>query len=186
MEDVKIIDLYFQRSENAIKETDNKYGGYCKVIANNIVGNISDSEECVNDTYLKLWNSIPPSVPKVFKAYVGKIIRNFAISKYRKNNCDKRGSGDVSLVVEEIEEFLPAVDNVDTIIESNLVLKVVNKVLVALPEENRKMFVRRYWYADSISNIAKKFNATESKVKSVLFRIRNILKEELSKEDIYI
>ena len=186
MDDGKIINLYIERSEDAIKETDIKYGGYCKIIANNIVGNVSDTEECVNDTYLKMWNTIPPTIPNVLKAYIGRITRNFALMKYRESTCAKRGGGEISLVIEEIEEFLPAVDSVDTVMESNLVLELVNKLLLTVPEENRKIFVRRYWYAQSVANIAKAMGITESKVKSVLFRIRNKLKEELAKEDIYV
>ena len=186
MEDSKIIELYIKRSENAIKETDIKYGNYCKTIANNIVCDLSDAEECVNDTYLKTWNTIPPTIPEWFKAYIGKISRNLALCKYRDKNRKKRGGGNIELVFEELEDCIPEASNVEVIMENKRILSVVNDFLDSLPEESRNIFVNRYWCTYSISELSTYYAMSESKIKSLLFRLRGKLKEKLKEEEIYI
>ena len=116
MEDHNIVDLYWFRDENAISETDKKYGSYCSTIANNILYNLEDSKECVNDTYLKTWNSIPPTRPKILKAFLGKITRNLALNIYKSKNCQKR-KGEVPLVLDELKECIPSQNDIDTEME---------------------------------------------------------------------
>ena len=126
MEDHNIVDLYWFRDENAISETDKKYGSYCNTIANNILYNLEDSKECVNDTYLKTWNSIPPTRPKILKAFLGKITRNLALNIYKSKNCQKR-KGDVPLVLDELKECIPSQNDIDTEMEEKYLTKYINE-----------------------------------------------------------
>lgn len=186
MEDNEILDLYFERSEDAISETNNKYGKYCKYIANNILHNQQDVEECVNDTYIKLWNTIPPNRPKSLSAFLGKIVRNIALNKYERNNADKRGCGQVALVIDELNECIPNNINVEFEIESITLTNILNQFLASLDVDKRKIFIRRYWYLNSIKDIAHSYGISESKVKMSLLRSRNKLKKVLEKEGFYL
>ena len=179
MEDAMILDLYRARSASAIAETEKKYGFYCYAIAKNILHLHEDAEECVNDTYLKAWDSIPPQRPTVFSAYLGKITRNLSLNKYKQRRAAKRGGGELPLIYDELEECIPSKSSPSSEYEGTLVTEAINSCLLALDDQSRTVFVRRYWYADSISTIAQTFRMSESKVKSMLMRTRRTLKNHL-------
>lgn len=186
MDDKQIVDLYWERSETAISETEQKYGKYCRYIAFNILQNDEDSEECVNDTYLRAWNSMPPHRPSVLKTFLGKITRNLSLDRYKMLKADKRSGGQMPLVLEELQECLPASDNTANIIEEITITDILNRFLSSLPLEQRKMFMQRYWYFGSIKEIAAEYGISESKVKMSLLRSRNKLKTMLEKDGIFI
>lgn len=170
-----IIDLFWQRNELAIKEIQAKYGNYCTKIAMNILGDVRDAEETVNDTYLHTWNSIPPTRPNSLSAYVGKITRNLSINKYNARNTQKRSVSEYALSLEELGECIS--EKVSEINCYGLALsQCINSFLQKQKKEHRMIFVRRYFYCDSVEDIKSRFNMSESKVKSVLFRMRNKLK----------
>ena len=183
VEDNKIVELFIKRDESAIKEVSIKYGNKLNNIAKNILDNISDAQECENDTYMDAWNSIPPNEPKNYLfAYLAKIIRSKALNYYKSRNTLRRKAIIVELS-KELEECIAAPE-ADINISDNEVGKLISNFLRDQKEEARIIFVRRYWYVDSINNIAKMFNISESKVKSSLFRTRNKLRVYLEKEGI--
>jgi RNA polymerase sigma factor, sigma-70 family len=182
MDDDMILDLYWMRSESAITETAKKYERYCSSIANNILHNKEDAEECVNDTYLNVWDAIPPQRPYVFRAFLGKITRNLSLSKYKSQRAKKRGGDEIALMLSELEDCIPSSHNVETEYETNHVVGLINSCLLSLGSESRIIFVRRYWYADSIGAIAARFQMSESKVKSMLFRTRKTIKKHIEHE----
>ena len=182
MTDEHIIDLYWNRSEQAIAVTDDKYGKMCNGIAYRILNDREDSEECVNDGYLRLWNSIPPQRPKSLPAFLGKIVRNLALNCYEKRNASKRGGGEVPLALDELEECISTGESVEDTFEKKELLRSMNRFLDALPDTERNLFVCRYWYLDPIHDIAQRFGFTESKVTSMLHRIRGKLRKHLEKE----
>ena len=184
MKDIDIIKLYFSRSEKAIEETDRKYGNYCSVIAENILYNKQDSEECVNDTYLKTWESVPPDKPQNFRTYLGKITRNLAINRYRMYSAQKRGGGTAEVVFSELEGCIPSGVRIEDSADEKLLIKAIEDFLRRQSTEKRNIFLRRYWYCSSISDIAKDFSLSESKVTSILYRQRLKLKEHLEREEI--
>ncbi len=186
MDDRLIIKLFHERSETAIAETAAKYGKYCYSIAYNILYNEEDSEECVNDTYLKAWDVIPPQIPEKLSAFLGKITRNLAISKYRYNHSKKRGGGQVSLALEELAECIPSARNTEQVYSDKLFVEALDAFLEKLPTEKRRIFMQRYWYLRPISEIAEEFSISESKVKMTLLRTRNKLKQALEKEGIIV
>lgn len=183
MEDNQIIELYWSRSEKAIFETERKYGKYCTCIANNILNNIEDSRECVNDTYLNTWNTIPPQKPNIFKLFLGKITRNLALDRYEMKNAKKR-IGNMELSLEELKDCIP--DNkIDQEIRYTELVQNINEFLKLLPKEKRKIFLERYWHIYSIKEISSKNNISESNVTTILQRIRNQLKSFLKEGDFY-
>jgi len=182
MEDKAIIDLYWERSENAISETAAKYGGYCFCIANNILSSKEDSEESVNDTWLAAWNTIPPKKPDILAAFLGKITRYISLDRWRKRTATKRGGGEVPLVLDELEECVAGRETVELQYLNQELSEVLNHFLMELPETERKIFMCRYWYMDSIADISIRFEFSESKVTSMLYRIRGKLKNVLEKE----
>ena len=186
MEDQQIIELYNERSETAISETANKYGKYCYYIAYHILYDEQDSEECVNDTYLRAWETIPPQYPNKMSAFLGKITRNLALNRYRYYMREKRGGGQITLVLDELQECVPATNSTEEMIEEKLLVELLNRFLHELPIEKRMMFVRRYWYMSSIQEIANDYEISESKVKMTLLRTRNKLKQILEKEGIVL
>ncbi len=186
MEDEKIIELYFKRDENAIKETSAKYEKYLYAIAYNILTDNEDSEESVNDTYLGAWNTIPPQKPRVFPSFLGKITRNISLNKWRRKNAKKRGNNEFTLVFEEIEESIPSSQNVFKEIEDKELAEIINRFLSELPKNERSVFICRYWYFDSLEDIEKQFSFGKSKVKSMLYRIRKKLLAYLKKEGVFI
>ena len=186
MEDEKIIELYMQRSELAITQTVLKYGSYAKKIAFNILRNSEDTEECVYDSYLKLWNNIPPQNPTNLKAFLGKIVRNLSLDKYEKLNSKKRGEGQISLCLSELDECIPDSNNADDKLNEEELVGLINAFLKSQDPKKAKMFIRRYWYIDSINDIATTFACSASSVRTTLHRMREELKEELRKEGVNI
>lgn len=184
MEDNQIIDLYWKRSEDAISQTALKYGRYCHTIAYNILHNDEDSEECVNDTYLKAWGIIPPRRPKVLSTFLGKITRNLSLDKYRYYTAEKRCASGLTLALEELSDCVPGSGSEDQVIADMLLVDLLNRFLSSLPSEHRKIFMRRYWYVSEIREIAEDYGMTESKVKMSLLRSRNRLKELMEKEGV--
>lgn len=184
LDDSGIVDLFFERSEEAIKETATKYGGYCKRIAMNILSNSADAEECVNDTYYHVWNSIPPQRLNVLSAFLGKITRNLALNKYKRSNAAKRGGNKVELLLSELEECIPSLSSVEDEYQAGIAAQSINYFLGSLDTLSRIAFVRRYWYGDSIADISIRYHMSESKTKSMLFRTRNKLRAYFEKEGI--
>ena len=182
MEDQKIIDLYWQRSEQAIAETDAKYGGYCFSIAYNILTNREDSEESVSDTYLAAWRSMPPKKPGILSAFLGKITRHLSIDRWRRRTADKRGGGQVPLALEELENCVSGTESMEQALQRKELTVLVNRFLDSLPETERNVFLSRYWYVDPIQDIADTFGFTAAKVNSMLHRTREKLRKQLQKE----
>lgn len=184
MEDSQIIELYWRRSEDAITETSKKYGRYCRTISFNILGNAEDSEECVNDTYMKAWSLLPPARPMVFSAFLAKITRNLSLDRYRSRSAEKRGGGQMELALDELSACIPAPDSADSMVEQQALTDALNDFLSSLKPEPRRIFLQRYWYVSSIRDIASDLGISESKVKTSLFRTRTALKEHLEREGI--
>lgn len=172
MDDGKIVQLYWDRDERAIFATSDKYGAYCASIARNILGNAEDAEECVNDTYMSAWNSMPPHRPSVLSAFLGKITRNLSFNRYKCNTADKRGGGEAPAVLEEIAELVSDTDSVEQEIDRRELVKAIDAFLEQLPADKRSIFVCRYWYFDRIAHIASRFGMTENHVSVVLSRLR--------------
>lgn len=186
MDDNEIISLYWQRAESAVAETDRKYGGYCQAIAWNILENQEDASECVNDTWLRAWNAIPPHKPERLSAFLGKITRNLAFNRYRDERRKKRGGGQMALVLEELGECVPGRACVENRVESLTFAEAFNSFLSGLPPEDRALFLRRYWYAEPIRELTEVFGLGESAVKTRLFRLRGKLRTELEKAGIEV
>lgn len=184
MEDLQIIELYFSRDEHAIKETDRKYGKLCFRVAKNLLSNNEDSEECVNDTYLTIWNKIPPTRPSNFTAFICKITRNLSLKKLELSNAMKRAA-DAVISLSEIEATMPD-NHIAPGIEDEELGKLISTFLRSEKELDRNIFLRKYWFFDSISDIAEQYSMNENTVKSVLFRSRNRLRDYLRKEGIEI
>ena len=183
MEDRQIIELYWERAEEAIRETDVKYGRLCRYIAQNILASPEDSEECVNDTWLGLWNAIPPQRPSRFSAFVGRITRNLALKRFDYLNAAKR-SPETVRSLEELGECVSGRTSVEDELENRRVEEAIDAFLWSLEEEKRTVFIRRYWYFDSIGVICRHTGWSQSKVKSMLSRTRRALRAFLEKEGI--
>lgn len=180
--DEQIVDLYFARSEEAIAETSKKYGAYIRKIAMNVLGNFEDTIECENDTYMAVWNAIPPNRPLSFPAFAGKIARNLALNKFEYNIAKKRNNK-FSVVLDELEECISGKESVeDSFLEGEL-SQTINTFLEKLKPDQRIMFVKRYWYGEAVKDIAEDMEIGESKVKTTLFRIRGDLKKYLERRD---
>ena len=186
MEDLQIIELFFKRSEEAINALNEKFGRYCSSIARSILGNAADSEECVNDALLHVWNSIPPKRPDSLKAFVGRITRNLALDAYDKRTSQKRGGGQIPLVLDELTEVVGKNADPSELMEAEELNELINNFLAALPAEKRVIFMKRYWYLNSVRDIAIDQGMSEANVKTTLFRIREQLRDELRKNDISI
>ena len=184
MEDKQIVDLYWARSEKAISETADKYGRYCYTIAYNILHSNEDSEECVNDTYLHAWNAMPDQRPNKLSAFLGRITRNLSLKRWEKYTAKKRGAGQVSLALDELQECIPATNQTDSVADDIVLTDVLNRFLASLTAEKRNIFMRRYWYLSPVAEIASDLAISESKVKMSLLRSRNELKQLLEKEGI--
>jgi RNA polymerase sigma-70 factor (ECF subfamily) len=186
LEDLKIIELFFERKECAIAETERKYGRYLSKIAYNILFDTEDSEECVNDSYMKTWNIIPPQKPKVLRTFLGKITRRLAIDIFRKKHAEKRGNSEFALSLSELDECIPENFSAESAFVQKELSESINRFLSSLSKENRDIFICRYFYSDSIKEIASFFGTSESKIKSSLFRSRKALKDQLEKEGFYL
>lgn len=172
MTDESIVALYWDRNEDAILETSRKYGNYCFTIAFNILSNKEDSEECVNDTYNKTWNSIPTQRPTLLQAFLGKITRNISLNRYKENTAQKRGGHRFEVVLDEIGEISSKEPSPEEAAEEGELTKAINDFLGSLPRDKRVMFVRRYWYSDDVRDIADRMNIPENTVSVTLRRIR--------------
>lgn len=185
MEDKKIVDLYWERSENAILETAKKYGKLCYSIAYNILRNSEDSEECVNDTYLGAWNSMPTQRPDKLTSFLCKITRCIAINKYEYNKAKKRGGGQILLALDELTECVSGDNNTELVTEEMFFADIINNFLNELSEKSHDIFLSRYWEMHSIAEIAKIYNMNENAVKVSLHRTRAKLKELLMEEELF-
>lgn len=185
MQDEQIIALFFERAETAITQAQIKYKNLCTKIAGRILPDNRDIEECVNDAFLRAWNSIPPERPRSLGAYLGRITHNLALDRYSYNHADKRNSC-LTEAFEELEPFLPATLDSDTefVLQKQEFQTFINRFLYAQTKENRIYFVRRYWYGESVKDIAATYHVNEEKVKSSLFRTRKRLRKALEKEGI--
>ena len=182
MEDSRIIELYWQRSENAITETDKKYGAYCNTVAFNILQNKEDAEECVNDTWLGTWDTIPPNRPTILRAFLAKITRNLSIKRLEKKLAEKRGGSTECIVLDELEECIGDQTDVERIVESHELEELIRRFVRKLPERDGNLFVRRYFFSDSVASIAERYRISENHVMVILSRTRKKLKKELIKE----
>ncbi len=185
MEDESIVYLYLQRSQQAILETKKKYGAYCRVIARSILSNYCDIEECENDTYLAAWNTIPPNIPRKFSVFLGRITRNIALDKHGYNTAKKRNS-EFEVILAELEECIASIHTVEAEYEAGEIANYINKFLYTIDVQSRNIFIKRYWYSDSIAELSRQFDMSSSKVKSILFRTRNKLRFYLEKEGVNI
>lgn len=184
MEDTEIIALYWERDERAVSETAAKYGRYCHSVAYRILQNNEDSEECVNDTYTGVWNAIPPHRPELFSAFLAKITRRISLNRLRSKTAEKRGGGQYTVTLEELAECIPSTQTVEDTLETHELTRILNAFLDGLSVDERRVFLCRYWYFDSIKDIAKRFSFGESKVKMMLKRTRGKLLDFLEKEGI--
>ena len=183
MEDEKIVMLYWQRDENAIRETKMKYGKYCYTVAYNILHSHEDSDECVNDTWNSAWNAIPPEKPNKLQCFLARITRNIAIDRFRHDSAKKR-SAEFEIVIDEYWECIP---NGELSIENEFMLKqAINGFLATLDTKTRVIFMRRYWYSMSIRDIAEGMHLSENNISLILHRTRNKFKAYLTKEGIFI
>ena len=181
LEDSKIISLFFERSEQAIRELDCKYGSAVKKTAANILDDRLDVEECVDDTYMKVWDNIPPQVPNPLVGFVCKIARNLAVNRYHANHAEKR-NGRYDLILDEMEECIPSGTDIETEYEAKELSVAINRFLSSLSREDRFLFVRRYWYADSVTDLAAMTNDSANRISVRLFRLREKLRKTLVKE----
>ncbi len=176
MEDTNIVQLYWERDPDAINQTSIKYGSYCKTIARNILDNSQDAEECVNDTYLQAWHSMPPHKPSRLSTFLGKITRNISFNRYNTIHREKRGGYEMPMVLEELSQCVSGKDSVEQELEFKELVIAINEFLAMLPADKRRMFVCRYWYADSVSSIARQFGMRENTVSMTLHRLRGKLR----------
>ena len=184
MDDNAIVALYWARDERAVQETARKYGAYCHTVAFNVLKNRQDAEECVNDTYVQAWNAMPPQRPCALRAFLGKITRNLAINVYRAAHTKRRGGGQIPMVLEELEDCFS--DGPETALEEAELTRLLDRFLRQLPQKDCCVFVRRYWYLDSMMEIAARYHMALGSVKSSLHRSRKKLKEYLEQEGIFV
>lgn len=185
MNDERIIELFFERSEQAIKELDNKYGKTFHKVSLNILNNEQDAEECVNDAYLGAWNAIPPAKPNPLVTFVCKIVRNISLKRYEKNTAQKRNSF-YDIAIAELDECLASQTTIEDEIEERELTRIIESFLDSLSKENRVIFLRRYWFSDSYADIAKQVGLTEKNVSVRLSRIRNELRKYLTERGVLV
>lgn len=185
MEDQQIIELYFSRDESALAETAKKYGTFCLRIAMNVLTVKEDAEECVNDTYHTAWNQIPPTKPDSFKAFLGKIVRNCSISKYRALHARKRFNG-LEVMLSELNDCVPASGDVEQEIEAKELTGHINEWLAGLAAEDRVLFVRRYWYGDEVRVLAKRCGSSAAQMSQRMLRLRRKLRTFLEEKGVIL
>lgn len=186
MTDEEIIELFWRRSEQAIAETEDKYGKMCHGIAYRILCDREDTQECVNDGYLRLWNSIPPQRPRVFSAFLGRIVRNLALNRYEAAKASKRGGGEVPLALEELSGCISGKDDLPTQLEGKMVRDMISEFIGTLKPADRAIFLLRYWELHPVAHIAKLCRCSESKVKMSLHRSRQRLRAVLEREGVAV
>ncbi len=180
MDDSKIIDLYWARDQYAISMTNVKYGPYCTRIAMNVLDSHPDAEECVNDTWLRAWNTMPPQRPNILSAFLGRITRNLALTRKEHDTAQKRGGGQLPLILEELGDCVSGREDVSAQLEYKELLAAIDGFLTALPQRKRVLFVRRYWYADTITDAAARCGMSTSSAAMTLTRLRRDLREYLT------
>lgn len=185
MNDLQIIELFWKRDEAAIEKSDAKYGRLLHRISFNILSNKEDSEECVNDTYVKAWTSIPPQKPCRLSAYLGRITRNLSLNRWYENHAKKRGDN-TTILLSELSDCVPAPQTVEDEIDGTLLTEAITHWLEALPQNDRVLFLRRYWFGDSLTLLADACKTTPNKLSGHMFRLRKSLKKHLEKEGITI
>ena len=185
MDDEKIIDLFFDRSEQAINELDIKYGKFCRRLSYNILNNRQDAEECLNDAYLGMWNRVPPERPVPLLTYLCKLVRNYSLKLYHRKTAAKRNST-YDIALHELEDCLPAADTVEAELEAKDLARIIEGFLDTLTVENRVIFMRRYWFADSCKDIAGQVGLTEKNVSVRLTRIRQKMKDYLIEREVSV
>ena len=184
MEDEEIIRLYWNRSEEAVVATSEKYGSYCTAIALRILGFVQDAEECVSDTWLRAWNAIPPERPSRLRLWLGRITRNLSVDRLKGRRAQKRGGGQGELLLSELEQCLPAAAHVERAVDDAELTRLINAFLHAQRPAHRKAFVLRYYYAYPVAAVAKKLSMNDNTVATVLFRMRKSLREYLEREGV--
>ena len=182
MEDNRIIDLYWAREEQALTETERKYGGYCRTIARNILKIHEDAEECVSDTWLNAWNAMPPKRPSVLSAFLGKITRNLAFDRWKAAHAEKRGGGSLPLALDELDECIAAKGGVEAAFDEKELSHAIDTFLRTLPERECGVFLRRYWFSDPVKDIALRLGVSENTVSARLRRLRVRLQQHLQEE----
>lgn len=185
MEDSHIVALYWARDEQAIAESERMYGRYCYTVADRILHCREDSEECVNDTWLHAWEAMPPHKPSRLATFLGKITRNLALHRAERTQADKRGGGQVPLALDELAECIPDGTR-DRVVDAVMLADILDRFLDSLPEQQRRMFVQRYWYVCSVRDIARQMGVGESRVKVALHRAREKLRTMLQEEGIEV
>ncbi len=185
MDDRSIVDLYLQRDETAVKETQTKYGSYCYTIANNILSIHEDAEECVNDTLVSAWNKIPPIIPKSLKAFLGKLVRDISLSRYRANHAQKRYGG-LEAMLDELEECIPSEFDVQEKLDQQNLDDLINDWLGSLSHVDRVLFIKRYYYGETVKNLAKLQVCTENQMAQRMLKLRNSLKSFLISKGVSI
>ena len=183
MDDSQIIDLYWKRDSSAIAETDRSYGRYCLQIAKNILTLVWDAEECVNDTWLAAWNQMPPSRPQCLRAFLGRIVRNLSISRWRANRAQKRGCG-LDLMLSELEDCIPAAQTVEEIVNHKLLTDAIAQWLSGLDDAHRALFLRRYWYGETVPELAQQWGCHPKQMTQRLLRLRRKLRTHLEAEGV--
>lgn len=183
MEDRAIVDLYWSRDPEAIQQTGEKYGNYCRTVARNILADSRDAEECVNDTWLNAWNAMPNDRPSLLAPFLGKITRNLAFNRYRSSRAEKRGGGELPLVLDELAECVSPSNTLQAV-EAAELEAALDRFLRTLPERDRNVFLRRYWFAEPMADIARRYGMRETTVRTRLFRIREKLRRFLKKEEL--
>lgn len=178
MDDQSIVELYLQRDENAIKESRNKYEAYCYRIAMNILSVAEDVEECINDTWISVWNRIPPVIPKSLKAFLGKLVRDISLSRYRAVHAQKRYNG-MELILDELAECIPSGQDIQKSLEQKELSETVNGWLDSLPQEDRVLFVKRYYYGETVKQLSEMQSCTENQMAQKMMKLRNKLKAHL-------
>ena len=186
MEDQQIVELYWARAEQAIQESEQKYGAFCRAISRNILEREEDAEECVNDTWLRAWNAMPPQRPGVLSAFFGRITRNLSLDRWRHDRAAKRGGAGVEVALEELGDCLPAPGRPEERLEERETAALISRFLREQTALDRNLFLRRYWYLDSISALAERFRMSESQVKSRLHRTRQRLRTVLLREGVAV
>lgn len=182
MDDKQIVELYWQRSERAIPETEAKYGAYCRRIASNLLASPEDAEECLNDTWLRAWNSMPDQRPAALKLYLGRLTRWLCLDRLRREGREKRGGGDFCIAWEELEDCLAAPDTPEKRLEQTELTGILNRFLAGLKPEERTVFLARYFFGCSVAEIARTHNCGQSKIKTMLHRTRKKLRQTLREE----
>ncbi len=186
MEDSAIIDLYWDRDQSAITETARKYGGFLWNISWNILRSHGDAEECVNDTYLRTWNAIPPARPTALQAWLGRIARNLSLDRWKQARTQKRGGDSMEVLLGELDDCIPAPHGTEAALEDREIAALISAFLRKLPAESRVIFLRRYWYGQDLGQIAAQLNCGQGKVKSSLYRTRQALRAYLEQEGVSI